>query len=158
MKAKHTIWVVLAVVVIFYFWRYKRAPDIQLENITVENADRVSMPLSTLLTDSCVIICYASWCGPCLKEMRSLANSWASYQNTGITFLAISDDHQDKMDVMRTHMPSEINFLHVSTLKDLGIYSIPATYFLSQKEILHKELEAINWQEYDKIIKYFNAH
>jgi len=145
MKSKATIWIVLLVVGVFYLWRYRVTPSIDPAEIVVLNQDNQSQNLGQMLSDSAVIICYASWCGPCLRELRTLKSNWPKYANSGVQFYCISDDPQEKMDVMRSNMPSAITFLHINSLKDIGIYTIPATYFCLNRKVVDKQLEAIDW-------------
>ena len=128
MKRNYTLLFVLAAVAVFYFWRYKRDPEIDPSAIRVTNAFGETSTLNTLLSDSSIVICYASWCGPCLREIRSLKTHFDAYRNTGIQFYCITDDPQEKIEVMRANMPAEITFLHTHSLKEIGIYSIPASF------------------------------
>jgi thiol-disulfide isomerase/thioredoxin len=156
MKRNYTLLFVLAAVAVFYFWRYRRAPEIDPTNISVTNAVGETSTLNTLLSDSSIVICYASWCGPCLKEIRSLKTHFDAYRNTGIQFYCITDDPQEKIEVMRANMPAEITFLHTASLKEIGIYSIPASFFFLNNQIIDKQLEAIDWQDQQPILESFN--
>jgi peroxiredoxin len=145
-------------VAIFYFWRYRRAPEIEATTVTVTNAEGNTLPLEAILSDSSAVICYASWCGPCLKEIRSLKTHFEAYRETGIHFFCITDDSPDKIDVMRTNMPAEITFLHTSSLQEIGIYTIPATFFYLNNQLIDKRLDAIDWQNKTSILESFNSH
>ncbi len=156
MKRNYTLLFVLAAVAVFYYWRYRRAPEIDPSTISVTNSTGETSNLNTLLTDSSIVICYASWCGPCLKEIRSLKTHFEAYRNTGIQFFCITDDAPEKIEVMRANMPAEITFLHTRSLKEIGIYSIPASFFLLNNQIIDKRLEAIDWQDRQSILESFN--
>ena len=155
MKRSYTLLFVLLVVIGFYLWRYQRAPAIDFARVEVTDGNDYSQPLQHILTDSSVVLFYASWCGPCLKELRTLKESINFYNERGIRFYCLTDDSQEKIDVMRNNMPPEISFLHVPSLKELGIYSIPATYFLKQQVITGKQLNAIDWRDYPEILNRF---
>ena len=156
MKRNYTLLFVLAAVAVFYLWRYRRAPEIDPSAIHVTNAFGETSTLNTLLGDSSIVICYASWCGPCLKEIRSLKTHFDAYRNTGIQFYCITDDSQEKIEVMRANMPAEITFLHTHSLKEIGIYSIPASFLFLNNQIIDKQLEAIDWQDQQPILESFN--
>ena len=156
MKRNYTLLFVLAAVAVFYFWRYRRAPEIDPSSISVTNAVGETSTLNTLLSDSSIVICYATWCGPCLKEIRSLKTHFDEYRNTGIQFYCITDDSQDKIEIMRANMPAEITFLHTNSLKEIGIYSIPASFLFLNNQIIDKRLEAIDWQDQQSILESFN--
>ena len=156
MKRNYTLLFVLAAVAVFYFWRYRRAPEIDPTSISVTNAVGETSTLNTLLSDSSIVICYATWCGPCLKEIRSLKTHFDAYRNTGIQFYCITDDAPEKIEVMRANMPAEITFLHTHSLKEIGIYSIPASFLFLNNQIIDKRLEAIDWQDQQSILESFN--
>jgi len=158
MKKNYTLLFVLAAVAIFYFWRYRRAPEIDALAIQVTDASGKMSALQTLLSDSSVVICYASWCGPCLKEIRSLKTHLESYRETGIRFYCITDDAPEKIEVMRANMPGEITFLNTASLKEIGIYTIPASFFYLNNQLIDKRLDAIDWQNKASILKSFNTN
>lgn len=156
MKKNYTLLFVLVAVAIFYLWRYRTAPDIDASAITVVDASGKTAQLQALLSDSSIVICYASWCGPCLKEIRSLKNHFSQYRESGIRFYCITDDAPEKIDVMRANMPTEINFLHTQSLKELGVYTIPASFFYLNNQLIDKRLDAIDWQDKTPILESFN--
>jgi hypothetical protein len=57
---------------------------------------------------------------------------------------------------MRANMPSGITFLHTSSLKEMGIYTIPASFFYLHNQLIEKRLEAIDWQDKTSILESFN--
>ena len=114
--------------------------------------------LQSLLSDSSIVICYASWCGPCLKEIRSLKEHFSEYDETGIRFYCITDDTPEKIAVMRANMPSDIAFLHTSSLNEMGVYTIPASFFYLNNELIDKRVDAIDWQDKTSIIETFKAN
>jgi hypothetical protein len=158
MEKNYTLLVVLAAVAIFYFWRYRTAPSIDSSTVIVTDASGNSTTLQSLLSDSSIVICYASWCGPCLKEIRSLKTHFESYRETGIRFYCITDDAPDKMEVMRTNMPTDITFLHTVSLKEIGVYTIPASFFFLNNQLIGKRLDAIDWQDKNNILESFNTN
>jgi hypothetical protein len=158
MKKNYTLLFVLAAVAIFYFWRYRRAPEIETSTIMVTDALGGTTTLQSLLSDSSIVICYASWCGPCLKEIRSLKEHFSEYDETGIRFYCITDDTPEKIAVMRANMPSDIAFLHTSSLNEMGVYTIPASFFYLNNELIDKRLDAIDWQDKTSIIETFKAN
>lgn len=155
MKRNYTFLIVAATVLVFYLWRYRRAPDLEPNAIIVSDESGNTTNLQSLLADSSIVICYASWCGPCLKELRSLKTNFTEYKGTGIHFYCITDDPEEKIQVMRDNMPSEISFLHTESLKEIGIYSIPASFFFVQNTLTDKRMDAIDWQQKSTILESF---
>jgi len=156
MKKNYTLFIVLAAVAVFYFWRYRTAPEIDSSAITVSDSLGKTSTLNDLLSDSSIVICYASWCGPCLKELRSLKTHFEEFRDTGIRFYCITDDSPEKIEVMRANMPSEITFLHTASLNEIGIYTIPASFFYLHNQLIEKRLDAIDLQDKNAILESFN--
>jgi thiol-disulfide isomerase/thioredoxin len=156
MKKNYTLFIVLAAVAVFYFWRYRTAPEIDSSAITVSDSLGKTSTLNDLLSDSSIVICYASWCGPCLKELRSLKTHFEEFRDTGIRFYCITDDSPEKIEVMRANMPTEITFLHTASLNDIGIYTIPASFFYLHNQLIEKRLDAIDLQDKNAILESFN--
>jgi thiol-disulfide isomerase/thioredoxin len=156
MKKNYTLLIVLAAVAVFYFWRYRTAPEIDSSAITVTDQLGKTTALQAVLSDSSVVICYASWCGPCLKELRSLKTHFEEFRDTGIRFYCITDDSPEKIEVMRANMPSEITFLHTASLNEIGIYTIPASFFYLHNQLIEKRLDAIDLQDKNAILESFN--
>ena len=156
MKKNYTLFIVLAAVAVFYFWRYRTAPEIDSSAITVSDSLGKTSILNDLLSDSSIVICYASWCGHCLKELRSLKTHFEEFRDTGIRFYCITDDSPEKIEVMRANMPSEITFLHTASLNEIGIYTIPASFFYLHNQLIEKRLDAIDLQDKNAILESFN--
>jgi peroxiredoxin len=158
MKWNYTLLIVLVVAGTFYLWRYKRAPVIDLAMVEVHDEFNRPHSLDSILSDSSVVLFYASWCGPCLKELRTLKTNVGAYESAGIRFYCISDDSPEKIAVMRANMPSSMRFLHTASLKEIGIYSIPAAYLIRNHSIIEKYAGAPDWENTSKIIETFKDH
>jgi thiol-disulfide isomerase/thioredoxin len=135
-------------IAVFYVLRYKRTPNIQTEEIILRASDGQQVLLSNQLQGNTVIHFYASWCGPCRAEMAEIRNHYASLREKGLHFIFITDDEQEKVEFLQQQMPHEIQFFQIESLKSIGIYSIPATYFYNEKkEMIKKHLGAISWAD-----------
>lgn len=131
---------------IFYFLRYKRTPNIQTEEINLINQKGENVLLSEQLDGNTVVHFYASWCGPCRAEMADIKNHFDALKKKGLNFIFITDDSQDKIAAFQNNMPQEIQFFQIASLKDIDIYTIPATYFYNaKKEMVKKHLGPISW-------------
>ena len=68
----------------------RRAPDFALEDL---DGDRVS--LRDVVGDGPVLISFwATWCRPCLEELRELQKLVDEYESRGFTMLGISTDSE----------------------------------------------------------------
>jgi thiol-disulfide isomerase/thioredoxin len=139
-------------IAVFYVLRYKRTPHIHAEEIVLRTTAGDSTLLSLHLKGNTVVHFYASWCGPCRAEMMELRNNFASLHEKGLHFIFITDDEPEKVAFLQSGMPSEIQFFYIESLKKMGIYSIPATYFYNaKKEMVKKHLGTIPWSD-EKVV------
>lgn len=141
----------------FYFYRYKRAPDLTLEVIYVENNQGITTSLTEAAKSANVIHFYASWCGPCMREMQILQKEYANLVSKGIKIICVTDDTWDKIETLKSKMPKELEFYRINSLKDINVYTIPATFFVnSNGQLVKKQLDVCAWEDQayiDDIIK-----
>lgn len=132
----------------FYWYRYKRAPSLELHSIEVVDVNGDRHYLSDVMNGVNVVHFYATWCGPCMRELRTIKNNINQIDSNRISMICLTDDTPDQIALMRQQMPEQIRFYRVSSLKEIGIYTIPATYFInSKKEIAESRVEACQWED-----------
>jgi len=132
----------IAAVLIFFFLRYKVAPNLELSSIAVQVSQTEKTNLDELHKGSQIIHFYASWCGPCMHELPALAE-YAQQNNTTLTL--VTDDTWEKIEAIKNRY--NVSIVRVESLKDIGVYSIPLTYFVnSGNEISKKQLGELDWQ------------
>ena len=90
---------------------------------------------------------YASWCGPCMREMPALEEAWKTLEKQGVTLIGLTDDDSKNIERVREHFG--ISFPLYELDKDLlgiGIYEIPRTLGISSKgEILFQHEGDKDW-------------
>lgn len=110
------------------------APDINLSN-----TDGKKIKLSSLRGKVVLIDFWASWCGPCLREVPNLRKAYEKYKTKGFDIYSVSLDIQkDKWEkAIEKH---RMNWNHVSDLKGwesplvhtYGIKGIPFTVLIDK--------------------------
>ena len=72
------------------------------------NLDRKKIPLNEYLSKGPVLINFwATWCGPCKKEMIHLDRLGKKYQNKGFTILSVSIDTQRSLPEVKRYVRSK---------------------------------------------------
>lgn len=128
------------------------SPDFELKNLKGE-----SIKLSSLRGKYTLIDFWASWCGPCRKEIPNLKKVYADYKDKGLQLIGVSLDNSDaawrkaveeeQLDYLQLHDPENI------TGKLYNYSGIPFIILISPEGIiLEKELRGAEVQE--KVAKY----
>lgn len=140
----------------FYFWRYRTVPDMKFSEVKLKDINGRLITLGDELEEKTVIHFYATWCGPCMQELRELNAHFDQYRATGIKFIFITDDKVDQINLIKERMPEEISIYRIEKMQDLGIYSIPASFFVRSGKTTHKQIDQVNWSDINTIEKYYN--
>jgi thiol-disulfide isomerase/thioredoxin len=145
MKKYIPYFLIIVGVVVFYWARYIRAPHVTFTEQLVDNTNPEADAIGAI-TGPAIVHFYASWCGPCMSEMKELNNLIPEYEKNGIQFVLVTDDSDDDVIALRMKYPNIEKIRQVPKLKDVGIYSIPATYWIdSSEQILEKNTGKNPW-------------
>jgi len=88
-----------------------------------------------------IINYWATWCGPCIKEMPMLKRAKEKLKNHNYTFLLVSDETVSKISTFKNEKNFDFNFLRSeNSIEMLGIYSLPTSYIFDENG---KKIETI---------------
>ena len=89
--------------------------------------------LTTFKGKKIIINYWATWCGPCIKEMPGLKRAEEILENHNYTFLLVSDETISKISTFKNNKKFDFNFLKsVESNEFLGIYSLPTSYIFDE--------------------------
>ena len=76
---------------------------------------------------------WATWCGPCIKEMPGLKIAEGLLENHNYIFLLVSDETISKISEFKMNKKFDFNYLKsVNSIETLGIYSLPTSYIFDE--------------------------
>jgi thiol-disulfide isomerase/thioredoxin len=114
-----------------------------------------TLDLSLFKERKIVISYWATWCGPCIKEMPSIKRAEKILEEHGYTFLLISDETISKISKFKNERNFDFNFLKSSkSFETLGVYSMPTSYIFDENgNIIETIVGAIEWDSEEMITK-----
>ena len=77
----------------------------QLWKATPPGAEGTSQPLAAFKGKPVVVNFWASWCGPCVKEMPALSAMQRDYEKKGITFIGLGVDSEKNVNDFLKKVP-----------------------------------------------------
>jgi thiol-disulfide isomerase/thioredoxin len=133
----------------FYWYRYRTAHNLQWSKIEVEALDGSKSTLDKLTSGHATLLhFYATWCGPCMKEMREIKRQIPQIGSKVPPMILLTDDSLEKIGNMSSDLPKEISVYKINSLKNIGIHTIPTTYLLDKNgEIIWSQVDPCNWDD-----------
>ena len=113
-------------------------------DFTQNDADGNPVTASKVIAESknryVLVDFWASWCGPCMRELPYLKEAYSQYSPKGFEIIGVSLD-QDRDSWLEAIKTNEMNWVHVSDLQYwnnevaqlYNIHSIPANYLIDCK-------------------------
>ena len=146
LSVERILWASLLTTIVFFILRYKTVQTLEQDSIVVTDRSGVQHKLSELTAGNTVVHFYASWCGPCLKELPEIQTFMNTPVGKQINFVFITDDREDVANVYRERYG--FNIYRVNKLKEANVYSIPVSYLLNENhEVVKSDLGEWNWNK-----------
>ena len=114
-----------------------------------------NLDLSVYKGKRIVINYWATWCGPCIKEIPSIKRAEEILEDYGYIFLLVSDETISEISNFKNYSNFNFNFLKsIESYETLGIYSIPTSYIFDENgKIIETIVGAIEWDSEEMINK-----
>jgi thiol-disulfide isomerase/thioredoxin len=155
LNLERLLWITLIIVGIFYYFRYQTVTKIETADIQMQDTNGSTVSLNQYIGDKPTVVhFYASWCGPCLKELPMLAEHAHSLLPEQVQWVLITEDNEEKVEIFRNRY--KLNIFRANRLKDIGIHSIPVSYIYRQGELVYSHLGPIDWNDPEWHKEFFN--
>ncbi len=135
------------------FSKKDEAPEIDFRSLLLIDEAQVPVDNSEFKNKTTLICFYASWCGDCRKELKTI-NEVKDKLLNDVSIVLITDDTPEKIKEfkMKNKYKFKVLKLQDQTLKELGIKFIPTLYVLNkQVETTFSKVGYINWANTDEV-------
>ncbi len=89
---------------------------------------------------------WATWCGPCIKEMPSIERVSNVLKESEIEFLIASNETVEQIQSFKTKRNLNLHYVQLQNLEALGIPALPTTYIINPAgELVFSETGSREW-------------
>lgn len=147
---------ILAAVIVgaFFYKRYNVPPAVDIPHLAVTDLNGQQVSLASYSGKPLFISFFATWCGPCMRELPELVALQDQLHGQRLTVICISDDPISKLRVVDQLYAGRLVILHTESLHDAGIYTYPTNYiFNADGRKIYSQVNAESWASPDMMAK-----
>ena len=121
--------------------------DIELTDLSGKKID-----LNNYAGKTVFLNLWATWCGPCVREMPSIQAAKKNFEKNNIVFITASDESYEQIENFRDKHGYNMNFLRLENMGQLNISVIPTTYIFNPKgELVFNEAGYRKWDNKENL-------
>ena len=116
----------------FLYKRYRIPPTIDLPVMSLTDMNGNKVSLQSYAGHPLFLSFFATWCGPCMRELPELADLKSKLSDQKIQVICISDESMDKLQNLQSQVGERLIILHSEkSFHDMGIYTYPTNYIFN---------------------------
>jgi len=147
-----------AVLIYVGFTFIKKQPkrDVDISDLVVVSSDGSHLSASDLEGKVVFLNFWATWCGPCVVEMPSIAKLYDHFREEDVVFVLASSEDMTTISNFVERKNYQMPHYQLLDDGDIEIKSIPLTYILDKEQkVIAAAVGARNWnsKRYKKKIK-----
>tara|TARA_B100002019_G_scaffold226182_1_gene199209 strand:+ start:48 stop:542 length:495 start_codon:yes stop_codon:yes gene_type:complete len=98
------------------------------------NLSKQEVDLNLFSNKKIILNYWATWCGPCIKEMPDLMIAETKLKDSDVSLFLVSDEDVSVISKFVDNNPYTLNFLKSNVSNEmLGVYSLPTTILFDNK-------------------------
>jgi thiol-disulfide isomerase/thioredoxin len=137
----------------FLYKRYRIPPSIDLPVIALTDLSGSKVSLQSYAGHPLFISFFATWCGPCMRELPELADLQSKLSNQKLQVICICDEPIEKLQTLQAHFGDRLIILHSEkSFHDIDIYTYPTNYIFNAKGVkVYEQVNPEDWESVDVI-------
>ena len=142
--------IIISVLIVgFFYKRYHVPPSIDLPAIALTDLNGKPVSTQSYAGHPLMIDFFATWCGPCLRELPELIDLKKALADKNLQVICISDEPIEKLERIQTLLGKQLIILHADhNLHDWGIYTVPTNYiFDAQGKKIYQKVNPDDWTD-----------
>jgi len=101
---------------------------------TFINLSKQEVDLNLFSNKKIILNYWATWCGPCIKEMPDLMIAEKKLKDSDVSLFLVSDEDVSVISKFVDNNPYTLNFLKSNVSNEmLGVYSLPTTILFDNR-------------------------
>ena len=126
--------------------------DSEIEKVKLAELNGDQIDLSVFKGKIVFINYWATWCGPCVKEMPTIQLAQNSLKNDEVVFLIASNEDPEEIDEFKKQRPYTFHYVRLVNMEELKIPALPTTHIYGPDgNLKFSETGARDWNEPDNL-------
>lgn len=122
------------------------------EKIRLKELDGTPIDLQQYKGKTLFINLWATWCGPCIKEMPSIERAKKVLPTGNIEFLIASNESLEEIEGFIKKRNLDLHYVQLENLEELNVQALPTTFIINSKgELRFSETGYREWDTAENI-------
>lgn len=122
--------------------------DSEIRKVKLTELDGRQIDLSEFKGKVVFINFWATWCGPCLKEMPSIDLAQNSLKDKEVVFLMASNEDIDEIEEFKKQKSYNFHYVRLLNMEELKMTALPTTHIYDgDGNLTFSETGARDWNE-----------
>lgn len=133
----------------FFYKRYNIPPSIALPDMALTDLNGQKVSLQSYAGHPLFLSFFATWCGPCMRELPELADLRMKLADQKLQLVCICDEPLEKLQTLQTRFGDKLIILHSEkSFHDIGIYTYPTNYiYNAQGQKVYEQVAEEDWEK-----------
>lgn len=138
---KHTHYGFITLLVLAFYLsscgsRKENNKVIELDDVKLSTLTGESIDINEFADKVVFINFWATWCGPCIKEMPTIEKAQTLMKDKGAVFLIASNEELDQIKHFSEKHDYNFRYVQLNNMEELKISALPTTYIFDSEGIL----------------------